>query len=670
MAIAISEAPARAADFISEIILSNFFLSFSNHLRASIFTRRACMKESARIGVLVIMNQASVTGAKPFTSTAKVRRFIVGHKMIAGTTLVVAAVGGWYWYGGAQAPVAVPRYVVLKATTGTVIASISGSGQMQAEATIDVKPQISETVTAVPVRVGDVVRAGQLLIQLDTKNEARALTQARLQLQSAELSLAKLIEAPATTTLIQDQNAVAQNHASLADDSAMLTKDYQTGLGTLSGVFVDYQNVVTGLQNFVVGTDINKFQNDPDAYVNLMPMNLRAGTSPYRDAVVSNFTAALAAYHQDLVDYNATARDASSSALDALFAETYHAGQAVSDAVKAVKDLLNYVTNTYPMNQGLAALPTITNTFQTNMGTYTNTMSGDLQNLLGATNAIASDKTAITNAGLAENQSRSALAQLLAGVDPLDVQSSRLSVSQQQLAVQTAEQNLAADSIRAPVSGVVSVLPSVVGATVPSPAVSIVGNGRVAQVTLNEVDAAKLKVGDTATLTFDAMPGLSLAGRVVEIDPVGTVSQGVVNYNVQIALVVANNQIKPGMSVSAIIVTQVHQDVLAVPNAALVKQGSATYILEPSAPLTDTQIASSSSGGTLLTPAPARVPVMVGISNNTMTEITSGVNAGDQIVTQTISGTATAGAPARTVGAAAVNPLRALGGGFGGGRGN
>ena len=52
-----------------------------------------------------------------------------------------------------------------------------------------------------------------------------------------------------------------------------------------------------------------------------------------------------------------------------------------------------------------------------------------------------------------------------------------------------------------------------VGETAGSNAVTIVGDGQVAQVTLNEIDAAKVTLGDPATLTFDAIPNLSLAGQ-------------------------------------------------------------------------------------------------------------------------------------------------------------
>ena len=518
------------------------------------------------------MNNPSA-GAKPLSTVGKVRNFLGAHKFLSVIVLVVVVGGGWYWYSLANKAVVVTKYVVEKATTGTVIASVSGSGQMQAGTTISIKATGSGNVLAIPAHVGETVVAGQLLVQLDTTNEARALAQAKLSLQSAQLSLSKLIEAPATTTLLQDQNALAQAQANLVAASTTLTKDYQSGFDTLSSAFIDFQNVTLGLQNFVNGNDLGKGQTDPDAYVNLMPSYLQAAVVPYREDVVANFSVAMAAYTQNLADYHAATRSSDPQTLDSLFTETYHTAQTVSEAVKAVKDLLNYVVNNYPAGQGLAQLPVITTTLQTNMGNYTNTANNDVTNLSGAISTISNDRTTLANAQFSLNESSSSLATLLAGVDPLDVQSSQLSIQQQQLSLQTAQQNYDNDYIRAPIAGVVASMPAVIGEAPTSPVATLVGNGQVAAVTLNEVDAAKVKVGDKATLTFDAITGLSVAGTVVELDPVGTVSQGVVNYNAQIALAVPNDQIKPGMSVTATIVTQADQDVIAVPNAAVVKQG-------------------------------------------------------------------------------------------------
>lgn len=274
----------------------------------------------------------------------------------------------------------------------------------------------------------------------------------------------------------------------------------------------------------------------------------------------------------------------------------------------------------------------------------------------------------MTNAQLSLQENSSSLDTLVAGPDPLDVQSSQLSVQQQELALQTAQQNYDNDYITAPISGIIASIPAVVGEAPTSPVATIVGDGQVAEVTLNEVDAAKVQVGDKATLTFGALPDLSVAGTVIELDPVGTVSQGVVNYNAQVALAVPNDQIKPGMSVTADIVTQVDQDVIVVPSSAIVTQGTASYILEPATPVSASDLASSASG-MVLPAAPVRVPVTIGLTDTTQSEITSGVNVGDQIIVQTIAGTSgsTSAAAATAGGAGALRLGGAAAGGFGGG---
>src|SRR5581483_11526385 len=144
----------------------------------------------------------------------------------------------------------------------------------------------------------------QLLLALDPTNEEKALKQAQYSLQSAQLSLQKLQEAPATTTLGQAQDAVTQAEESLASASTTLQKDYQSGFDTVAASFIDFQNVITGLQGFVQGTDINKSQSNPDAYVDFLLSypTIAAGAQPYRTNVYSNYGAASLAYQKNLQD--------------------------------------------------------------------------------------------------------------------------------------------------------------------------------------------------------------------------------------------------------------------------------------------------------------------------------------------------------------------------------
>jgi multidrug efflux pump subunit AcrA (membrane-fusion protein) len=602
-----------------------------------------------------------------------IKQLAMAHKGITAIILVAIAWGAYAAYGALTQTPSVTKYVIQDATQNTIVSSVAGSGQVQAASTVAVNAKVTEPVTRVAVKPGDHVVAGQLLVQLDTTNEAKALHQAELNVQSAQIALDKL-NIIATSTVLQNQSNVTTAQQNLVNASTTLEKDYQTGFDTVATSFIDLQSLMTNLQNFVIGTQVDKSHSNPDAYVDIMPTYLQATTIPYRNTVMAEFTGATKSYQDASTAYHAVNRNADQSVLDGLFAQSYAASKTVGDAIKSVKDLLDYVVNSYPTGQGLASLPAITTTDQTSFGSYTTTVTSDISNILNTINTIAKDKQAMINAQTALTQANQSLTDLTNGPDPLDVKSQGISIENAQIALQTAQQNLAYDSIRAPIDGVVASVPSVVGQNVPSPAVSIVSNGQLAQITLNEVDAAKVNLGDKATLSFDAMSGLSLAGTVTEIDPVGTVSQGVVNYNVQInfvqpATTSTSQTVKPGMSVTTNIVTKVAQDVVAVPNSAIHTQGGASYVLAPATAVTSADLQLSANVGILLPQGTKMVTVTKGISNSTMTEITSGLNAGDQYIAQTITtsastaSTASGGTSAlRATGAGAL-----LGGGGGGG---
>jgi RND family efflux transporter MFP subunit len=139
-----------------------------------------------------------------------------------------------------------------------------------------------------------------------------------------------------------------------------------------------------------------------------------------------------------------------------------------------------------------------------------------------------------------------------------------------------------------------------------------------ASVSVNEVDISNVAVGQKATATFSALDGLNATGKVEKIDSLGTVSQGVVTYRVQISFDSIDPRIKPNMSVSASIINNVKQNVLMVPNSALKSDNQGSYV------------------ETLANNVPQRHSVETGLANNTNTEIVSGLNAGDEVITQTI----------------------------------
>jgi RND family efflux transporter MFP subunit len=193
-------------------------------------------------------------------------------------------------------------------------------------------------------------------------------------------------------------------------------------------------------------------------------------------------------------------------------------------------------------------------------------------------------------------------------------------------------------TIYAPISGVISGLSLQVGSVLTSQT-SSTGNSTsqrianiktaatpMAVVNLNEVDIPKVKVGNKATLTMNAFPTQTFTGKIVSIDTTGSVLSGVTTYPAYITYDSAVDGIYPNMAVDASIITSVKDNVILVPNAAV--QTSST---------TGATTVRIMKNGQVST-----VTVTVGASNDTETEIDSGVNDGDTVVTgSTTTGTAT-----------------------------
>src|SRR4029077_3688783 len=88
-----------------------------------------------------------------------------------------------------------------------------------------------------------------------------------------------------------------------------------------------------------------------------------------------------------------------------------------------------------------------------------------------------------------------------------------------------------------------------------------------------ESDVNRLKVGQAATVTPDALSGVELGARVTAISPVGTTSSSVVSYDATLTLDQNDSRVKPGMSASAAVIVGQASGV-TLPNQAVSGSGS------------------------------------------------------------------------------------------------
>jgi RND family efflux transporter MFP subunit len=141
------------------------------------------------------------------------------------------------------------------------------------------------------------------------------------------------------------------------------------------------------------------------------------------------------------------------------------------------------------------------------------------------------------------------------------------------------------------------------------------------KVGLSESDITQVQPGQKAVVSVDALKGKEYPALVQRVDEFGTNISDVIVYYVYLTLDQADEQIRPAMTVQAAIATQEKNEALVVPATALKPyQGAkAVQVLDPT------------------TKAVIYKPVTVGISDDVMVEVLSGLSEGEQIITSTNS---------------------------------
>ena len=214
----------------------------------------------------------------------------------------------------------------------------------------------------------------------------------------------------------------------------------------------------------------------------------------------------------------------------------------------------------------------------------------------------------------------------------------------------------------APLDGVVTNLPVRVGETVvpgiqSSTASTIMTIADMSQITaelhVDETDIVSVKLGQTADVTVDAIPNRTFHGKVIEIGDTAllrstgvaasqsqTSTQEAKDFKVVIALDVAEDLLRPGLSCTAKITTAQKREVLAIPIQALtVRQKGDIQARKPKEPAPTDPAALKAmkeelQGVFVVNGEKAEFrKVDTGITGATEIEVTGGLNPGEQIVT-------------------------------------
>jgi HlyD family secretion protein len=627
---------------------------------------------------------------------------------------------GWYAYAQKNSAAGETRYVLAAVSKGSAITTVTGSGQVSGENQIDVKPEVSAPLVKYLVKQGDQVKAGTPIAQLDptdgqkgVRDAQQSVHDARLSVDSAKLALQKLQEPADASSLLQAQHAVAQAQRNL--DTLMAGADKNSIASAQADLQINQNNVKMSSDGVTpqivrdayddavsaLKTSIQTLQDSLQSCDAVLAVDNQQANLAFKNLFLDQrlLSEATTAYSSTKEKY--LPLKAETDQMSTFGADVASIDAALQDAIAALNAAQEMGRDTYDLT--LSMIPSSSYT-ATNISSLSNTVQSIQSDAISKASEVVSVQRAITDAHttyqtsvlnlqktqatldtllsepkpedvatdketLAEAQA--ALVKLQAGSDTYDVKSAQQviqqklsSLTQAQSNLGDAQKTLSEYTVLMPFDGLIANLPLKPGdqASNSIAVATIVSSDMIATITLNEVDVVNVKVGQNATLTFDAVPDLTIAGKVAEINSIGTTSQGVVSYTVKIDFQTQDTRIKPGMSVSASVITASHVDVLTVPNGAIhTTNGASTVSVLKGVPAEGLALTEGVTSQT----APETVQVETGLVDSSNTEITSGLSEGDAIVVKTTAASSKTKAVGSTTQSSS-SLLRGVSGGFSG----
>jgi HlyD family secretion protein len=501
-------------------------------------------------------------------------------KIFIGVGFVAVLAAGYFMF--------MPRpvvYTLIPVTQGPITETVSVTGNTTPIESVSIGFQNSGTIAHVYYNLGDTVKAGALVAELNTAGLSAALAQAKANVDAAEATLEGL-------------QAGAQP-ADIATSQAALQGAEQT----LANMYAGISDAATSgytKANDAVRTQLNTLFSNAET----SQPQLTFQTSDSQDAVNaanlrSSASNELNAWQAELADISASS--SSDTLTTTLKTDLAH--------LAVIQSLLNTVSATLDANINLSA---------TQLASDKANVSAGLTEVNAAISAFDTISQNIALQQSTVNQAQAELALKQAGSTPQAIAAQQAQVEQAQAGVASAEANLQNSEILSPMSGTITEQDAKVGqqATPGTPLVSVIGTGGFeVDAGVAETDVGKLAVGDTASMTLDAFPNETFAGTVFYIAPAETNTGGVITYLIKISFNKADPRLKSGLTANVDIQTKHDDNALILPQYAILQNDSGTFV--------ETLV-----GGITTT-----TPVTLGIQDqNGNVEVLSGVTPGEQVV--------------------------------------
>ncbi len=470
-----------------------------------------------------------------------------------------------------------PVYDFALVKRGDVVQGVSVAGKVKPVEEVELAFEKSGKVAGVYAKVGDAVESGQSLVILDSNDLFADLAQAEAAHESSKAQYK------------QYQAALAAQEAKLAElKIGTRLEEIQVQEAKVESARISLsearKNLMDKIQDAYTKSD-DAVRNKVDQFFS----NPR-GASPNVNFVIGdsqlkvNIESGRVTVEKILVDWSVAIIDLTiASDLD------FYADLADNnlDAIKSFLGKAAFAVNGLVANSTLSQTTIDTwradvSTARTNVNTAVTNLSTAAEEFKSAETdlVIVENELVLEKAGSTVEQIASQEASVEQARANLSSQFSQ--IKQAEAKIQAVQAQIAKNTIKSPLGGVVTKQDAKVGeiVTAGKTVVAVISAADFEiEVNIPEADFAKVKIGDGAKLTLDAYgEDVVWTTRVVKIDPAETMIGGVPTYKVILQFEGENGRVKSGMTANVDIMTAKRENVIIVPQRAVITKNNERFV--------------------------------------------------------------------------------------------
>ena len=432
---------------------------------------------------------------------------------------------------------------------GDISQEVSETGAVKKGENFNLSFKSAGKIQKIYVKVGDEVKAGAVLAELDSSQLYFQLKDARGNLELYQAKLDKLLAGAGQEEIQADRTKVQNSEIDLKNAKQDLEDSYQDALNTLDDAYLKIYNAY----NTADTIQRTYFAGNDQESINVKEKKEALGksvsqTKSYLDSAKNNSK-------NENID----------TGLAGVKTEMGNA----ADALKVIRETCE--TDNYRN--------TISSANKTSLDTQRTNINTALTDVTNAQQAITSAKLSVEESEGDLQVAKDDLTLLIAPPRKEDVDLYQAQVKQAEAQVQLLESQIGDTRLKSPVDGQITKIDKRVGETVqPAIDTSLIILLPVApfeiKADIYEEDVVKMKIGNPADISLVAFPEKIFKGKVAAIDPAEKITEGVVYYEVRIVFEEEILEgIKPGMTADVKIITQKKENVLIAPRLAIQTEG-------------------------------------------------------------------------------------------------